>query len=119
VAPTVFDDVTRDMVIATEEIFGPVVSVMGWTSEDEALEIANELPVGLTANIWTNDVGTALRFARGVQAGYVWVNGQGQRPLGAPFGGYKLSGMGNENSLDELLSFTQTKNLSINPAPRS
>ena len=119
VAPTVFDDVTRDMAIAREEIFGPVVAVMGWTSEDEALSVANELPVGLTANIWTNDVSTALRFGRAVQAGYVWVNGVGQRPLGAPFGGYKLSGMGNENSLDELLSFTQTKNLSINPAPAS
>lgn len=117
VAPTVFDDVTRDMVIAKEEIFGPVVSVLGWDDEADALSIANELPVGLTANIWTNDVSTALRFGRKVQAGYVWVNGVGQRPLGAPFGGYKLSGMGNENSLDELLSFTMTKNLSINPAP--
>jgi betaine-aldehyde dehydrogenase len=118
VAPTVFDKVNRDMAIAREEIFGPVVSVLGWTDEDDALAIANELPVGLTANIWTNDVSTALRFGRAVQAGYVWVNGAGARPLGAPFGGYKLSGMGNENSLEELLSFTQTKNLSINPAVR-
>jgi acyl-CoA reductase-like NAD-dependent aldehyde dehydrogenase len=117
VAPTVFDDVTPDMTIAREEIFGPVVSVMGWQRESAALAIANELPVGLTANIWTNDVSTAVRFGRAVQAGYVWINGAGQRPLGAPFGGYKLSGIGTENSLDELLSFTRTKNLSISSAP--
>jgi betaine-aldehyde dehydrogenase len=118
VEPTVFDGVTREMAIAREEIFGPVVSVLGWTDEEQALEIANELPVGLTANIWTNDVSTALSFGRRVQAGYVWVNGAGQRPLGAPFGGYKQSGIGNENSLDELLSFTRAKNLSIGPGVR-
>lgn len=117
VAPTVFDDVTPDMAIARDEIFGPVVSVLGWTDEAHALEVANELPVGLTANIWTNDLGRAIEFGKRVQAGYVWVNGAGQRPLGAPFGGYKLSGMGNENSLDELLSFTRTKNLSLQAAP--
>ena len=113
--PTVFDDVNREMAIAREEIFGPVVSVLGFEDEDEALEIANELPVGLTANIWTNDLTAALRFGRAVQAGYVWVNGTGQRPLGAPFGGHKLSGLGTENCLEELLSFTRTKNLSVNP----
>ncbi|WP_279389688.1 aldehyde dehydrogenase family protein [Pseudonocardia endophytica] len=117
VAPTVFDDVTPDMIIAREEIFGPVVAVLGWTDEDEALRIANELPLGLTANLWTNDLGRAVSFGKQVQAGYVWVNGAGERPLGAPFGGYKLSGLGSENSLDELLSFTRTKNLSLRAAP--
>ncbi|OLF05967.1 hypothetical protein BLA60_33440 [Actinophytocola xinjiangensis] len=117
-APTVFDDVTPEMALATEEIFGPVVSVLGWTDEDQALQIANALPVGLTANIWTNDVTTALRFGRAVQAGYVWINGAGQRPLGAPFGGHKLSGIGTENSLEELVSFTRVKNLSIGPGSR-
>jgi betaine-aldehyde dehydrogenase len=118
VSPTVFDDVTPDMSIARDEIFGPVVSVLGWSDEARALEVANELPVGLTANIWTSDLGRALEFGKRVPAGYVWVTGAGQRPLGAPFGGYKLSGMGNENSLDELLSFTRTKNLSLQAAPR-
>jgi betaine-aldehyde dehydrogenase len=117
VAPTVFDGVTPEMTIAREEIFGPVVSVISWTDPAEALRVANELPVGLTANIWTNDLAQAIEFGRRIQAGYVWVNGNGARPLGAPFGGYKLSGMGNENSLDELLSFTRTKNLSLQPAP--
>jgi betaine-aldehyde dehydrogenase len=117
VAPTVFDGITPEMTIAREEIFGPVVSVISWSDPEEVLRVANELPVGLTANIWTNDLARAIDFGRRIHAGYVWVNGNGARPLGAPFGGYKLSGMGNENSLEELLSFTRTKNLSLQPAP--
>lgn len=81
------------------------------------IALANALPLGLTANIWTNDLSAALRTAHVVQAGYVWVNGRGQRPFGAPFGGYKLSGIGGENGLDELLSYTQTKNISLSVNP--
>lgn len=77
------------------------------------IALANALPLGLTANIWTNDLSAALRTAHAVQAGYVWVNGRGQRP----FGGYKLSGIGGENGLDELLSYTQTKNISLSVNP--
>jgi betaine-aldehyde dehydrogenase len=113
-APTVFADVTPSMTIANDEIFGPVISVLSWTDQDEVLAVANSLPVGLTANIWTNDLSAAVRMAKAVEAGYVWVNGQGQRPLGAPFGGHKESGIGSENDLAELLSYTKTKNININ-----
>jgi betaine-aldehyde dehydrogenase len=111
VQPTVFSDVTDQMTIATEEIFGPVVSLLSWSDEDEVITRANSLPLGLTANVATADLSTAIRVARELEAGYVWVNGRGQRPLGAPFGGFKLSGLGEENSLEELLSYTRKKNL--------
>jgi betaine-aldehyde dehydrogenase len=113
VAPTVLAGVRDDMHVATEEIFGPVVAVLPWNDEDEVVARANALPLGLTANVATNDLGAALRLARRLQAGYVWVNGRGQRPFGAPFGGWKLSGLGSENSLDELLSYTRTKNVNL------
>ncbi|HXT91765.1 MAG TPA: aldehyde dehydrogenase family protein [Trebonia sp.] len=112
-APTVFDGVTPDMTIANDEIFGPVISVLRWADQADVLRVANSLPVGLTANIWTNDLSAALRLAKEVDAGYVWVNGQGQRPLGAPFGGHKLSGIGSENDLAELLSYTKVKNINL------
>jgi len=112
-APTILDSVERWMRVAREEIFGPVISVLSWNEEKVALEIANELPLGLTANVWTNNLSKAIHFSRNLEAGYVWVNGRGQRPLGAPFGGYKYSGLGSENSIEELLSFTRIKNINI------
>jgi len=111
--PTIFDNVSSSMRIAREEIFGPVVSILKWRDADDVLDQINELPLGLTANVWTNDLSAAMKFAAAVESGYVWINGQGQRPLGAPFGGYKHSGLGAENGLDELLSYTQTKNINI------
>jgi betaine-aldehyde dehydrogenase len=111
--PTLFSDVTPQMSIANDEIFGPVISLLRWTDEAEVLRVANALPVGLTANVWTNDLSAALRMSRALEAGYVWVNGQGQRPMGAPFGGHKHSGIGSENDLQELLSYTKTKNINI------
>jgi betaine-aldehyde dehydrogenase len=113
--PTIFDRVDPEMTIAREEIFGPVVSVLSWTDENEVLATANALPLGLTANIWTNNLSAALGLSRAVEAGYVWVNGRGQRPFGAPFGGYKYSGLGKENDLDELLSYTRVKNVNVSP----
>ncbi len=111
VRPTVFADVTDQMAIATEEIFGPVVSLLSWSDEGEVIARANSLPLGLTGNVATGDLATAIRVAKRLEAGYLWVNGRGQRPLGAPFGGFKLSGLGEENSLEELLSYTRKKNL--------
>jgi betaine-aldehyde dehydrogenase len=111
--PTVFDRVEPNMAIAREEIFGPVVSVLSWSDEDDVLAAANELRLGLTAYIWTNDLSAAMRFSREIEAGYVWVNGRGQRPFGAPFGGFKQSGLGTENDLEELLSYTRVKNVNI------
>jgi betaine-aldehyde dehydrogenase len=115
VAPTVFADVTPDMRIATEEIFGPVVSLMTWSDEDEAIRLANGVEYGLTANIWTNDFSGAYRIARAIQAGTLWINGAaGARPVGVPFGGYKQSGLGREACLGEVLSFTREKSMILN-----
>jgi betaine-aldehyde dehydrogenase len=111
--PTLFAKVTPSMRIAREEIFGPVLSVIPWTDEAEMLEIAHDVPYGLSANIWTNNVRAAHRLADEIEAGFVWINGDGRHFTGAPFGGYKSSGIGSEESLDELLSYTQTKNVAV------
>ena len=113
VEPTVFADVTANMRIAREEIFGPVLSVLKWTDEDELFEQVNAVDYGLTASIWTRDLVTAHRAAARVQAGYVWINNVTQHFMGAPFGGFKQSGIGREESFDELLEFTQIKNVNI------
>lgn len=112
-SPTVFADVNQKMRIGHEEIFGPVLSVFKWRDEKEALEIANSTDYGLTASIWTNDIKTALRVARGVRSGYVWVNNASAHYTGTPFGGMKNSGLGREEGLDELLSYTECKTIHI------
>jgi betaine-aldehyde dehydrogenase len=112
VAPTVFDSVTPDMRIGREEIFGPVMSVMPWNEEQEMLQRANALEYGLTAAIVTNDLSKAMETAERVEAGYVWINSSG-RYLGAPYGGWKQSGIGQEECFDELLSYTQIKNINM------
>jgi len=113
VEPTVFTGVTSSMRIANEEIFGPVLSVMSWTDEKEMLRTVNSVDYGLTCSIWTNDLHRAQRTARAVEVGFVWVNEVGKHFLGAPFGGYKQSGIGREECLSELLAYTQEKNLHI------
>ncbi|MET0538016.1 MAG: aldehyde dehydrogenase family protein [Xanthobacteraceae bacterium] len=112
VAPTVFDGVTPQMRIGKEEIFGPVMSVMPWRDEQEMLERANALEYGLTAAIITNDLSKAMETAERVEAGYVWINSSG-RYLGVPYGGWKQSGIGQEECFDELLSYTQIKNINM------
>ena len=109
VEPTVFADVQDGMRIANEEIFGPVISVFKWQDWDDMIQRANDIRFGLTANIWTNDISLANRTARAVQAGFVWINGQGGRVTGSPFGGYKESGLGKEGDLSDLLSYTREK----------
>lgn len=111
VAPTLFDNVTPDHLIAREEIFGPVLSVMSWKNFDDAMDIANSSNYGLTANVITNNYGWALDAARRVEAGCVWINGRGQHYLDTPFGGYKDSGLGAEGSMESLRSYTRTKAL--------
>ena len=111
--PTVFTDVSDDMAIAREEIFGPVMSVLHWRDWDDVVARANDTRLGLTANVWTNDVSTAIRTARALEAGYVYVNGSGRRPAGMPFGGWKNSGLGKENGLQELLSYTREKSVTV------
>jgi acyl-CoA reductase-like NAD-dependent aldehyde dehydrogenase len=112
--PALFDDVGPAMRIAREEIFGPILSVLCWEDEEEMLEIANGLDVGLTAVILTNDVNLALRAANKVKAGYVEINNPVSHAPGSPFGGIQMSGFGREGSIDELLSYTQTKSISVN-----
>jgi betaine-aldehyde dehydrogenase len=111
IEPTIFADVTPEMTIAREEIFGPVLSILRWSEEPAMLEAVNGTELGLTCSIWTNDLNRAHRTAMRVEAGYVWINHVGQHLLGAPFGGFKQSGMGREECLEELISFTQEKNI--------
>lgn len=113
VEPTVFTDVDDTMAIAREEIFGPVIAVFDWCDVDDVVRRANALPYALTANVWTNDVSTAHRISGALEAGYVYVNGDGRRPTGTPFGGWKSSGIGKENSIDELLSYTREKTVTV------
>ena len=114
VEPTVFADVTADMTIAREEIFGPVLSVLRWDDEDSMVAAVNRPEYGLTCSIWTDDLVTAHRTAAAVEAGYVWINDTSKHFLGSPFGGFKQSGLGREECLDELLAFTQEKNIHVN-----
>lgn len=114
VEPTVFVGVTPAMRIATEEIFGPVLSVLRWRDEDSLFQDVNAVPFGLTGSIWTRDLQTAHRNAARLQAGYVWINDCSSHFLGAPFGGIKQSGLGREESKDELLEFTHVKNVNVN-----
>ncbi|WP_331375942.1 aldehyde dehydrogenase family protein [Sinorhizobium chiapasense] len=113
IEPTVFVDVKQSMRIAMEEIFGPVQSVIRWSDEEAMLKDVNCVEYGLTSSIYTNDLEKAHRTAAAVQAGYIWVNNTSRHVLGAPFGGYKQSGLGREECLEELLAATQEKNISI------
>ena len=111
--PTIFTDVAQDMTIATEEIFGPVLSILKWHDEGQMLRDVNAPIYGLTCAIWTNDLSRAHATAAAVEAGFIWVNDVSKHFLGAPFGGYKQSGIGREECLEELLTFTQEKNIHI------
>ena len=113
VEPTLFDRVLPDMRIAREEIFGPVGVALDFTGEDEALAIANGLPYGLVAGIYTSDVGRALRFAQRIEAGSVWINGWYLGGVQAPTGGIKDSGIGRERGLAGIRNYLQIKNVAI------
>lgn len=113
IEPTIFADVTMNMRIAREEIFGPVLSVIRWRDEEGMFEQVNDVEYGLTAAIYTTNLARAHRAASRVEAGFVWVNNSASHFLGTPFGGFKQSGNFREESIHELLSFTQIKNISI------
>jgi betaine-aldehyde dehydrogenase len=117
IEPTVFADVTMTMRIAREEIFGPVLGVFKWSDESKMLEEVNMVEYGLTCSIWTNDISTAHRTAAAVEAGFVWINEVGKHFLGVPFGGVKQSGIGREECFDEMLAFTQEKNIHVRLRP--
>jgi betaine-aldehyde dehydrogenase len=111
--PTVFDGVTNDMRIASEEIFGPVVSIIPFDTEEEAIRLANATPYGLSGSVWSRDIGRALRTARALQAGVLSVNSNSSVHTEAPFGGYKMSGIGRELGMGAIDMYTETKNIFI------
>jgi acyl-CoA reductase-like NAD-dependent aldehyde dehydrogenase len=113
ILPTVLVDVKPDAEVAQEEIFGPVLSVIRWKDESEAIEIANSVRYGLTGIVYTNDIKRGHRMARAIDAGMVGINGSGASFIGIPAGGVKASGIGREQCLDELLSYTQIKVTSV------
>lgn len=113
IEPTIFTDVKQEMRIASEEVFGPVLSVLKWKDEEEMFDQVNAVEYGLTGAIWTSSLANAHHAASRVQSGYIWVNGASSHFLGASFGGYKQSGIGREEGFDELLTFTQVKNINI------
>ncbi|MEX2555285.1 MAG: aldehyde dehydrogenase [Actinomycetota bacterium] len=113
VPPTVVTGVRNDMRIAREEIFGPVLSVIPFRDEAEAVAIANDTDYGLAGGVWTNDLSRAHRVARAIQAGTVWVNAWLAVNAQAPFGGYKASGLGREGGREALDVYLQTKNVYV------
>nr|WP_315594216.1 aldehyde dehydrogenase family protein [uncultured Cupriavidus sp.] len=111
--PTIFSEVRPDMRLAREEVFGPIMSVFRWEDEDQLWDVVNDVDYGLTGSIWTNNLNTAHRAIQRMQAGYIWVNNTSQHFIGAPFGGVKQSGIGREECFEELLEFTNTKNVNL------
>ena len=113
VEPTVFTDVSEDMTIVREEIFGPVVTASPFHDLDEVARLANATPYGLGAGIWTRDLSTAHRLAARIKSGTVWVNNYGGEDPAVPFGGYKESGWGREQGREGVETYTQTKSVMV------
>jgi len=109
VEPTIFTDVTPDMRIAREEVFGPVLSIIGFDGEEEAIRLANDTIYGLAAGVWTENIGRAVRMSKALKAGTVWVNTYRAVSYMMPFGGMKHSGLGRESGLDAVRHYLETK----------
>jgi betaine-aldehyde dehydrogenase len=101
------------MRIANEEVFGPILSVMKWSDEEKMLADVNAVEYGLTGAVFSQNISTALRTARRIDSGYVWVNTAGGQALGTPYGGMKQSGYGRDKVIEEMLSNTHVKNIAI------
>lgn len=114
IEPTVFGDVSNQMRIAREEIFGPVVCLLRFHEEDEAVAIGNDTPFGLAAGVWTENVARAHRVAGRLRAGTVWINTYRRTNYASPFGGYKESGLGRENGSSALDEYTEVKSVWVN-----
>ena len=113
VAPTVFTDCLDDMTIVREEIFGPVMSILSYTTEEEVIARANATTYGLAAGVVTPDLKRAHRIIGQIEAGICWINSWGESPAQMPVGGYKQSGIGRENGIQTLLHYTQTKSVQV------
>lgn len=113
VLPTVLSDVTNDMRIAQEEVFGPVLSVIKFKDEADAIRIANDTHFGLAAAVWTQNVHRAHRVAHALRAGTVWINAYRVVSYATPFGGFKQSGIGRENGMDAIREYTETKSVYV------
>ena len=111
--PTLIADVDNKMRVACEEIFGPVAVVIKFHDEEEVIKMANDSEYGLGGAVWTQDINRALRVARAIETGRMWINTYNELPAGAPFGGYKKSGIGRETHKLILNAYTQKKNIYI------
>lgn len=111
--PTLLVDVKNDMKVAQEEIFGPVATVIKFSTEDDVINMANDCKYGLSAAIWTQDINRAIRVSSALECGRIWINTSSGMPAGAPFGGYKQSGYGRELHKSTLEHYRQTKNILI------
>ncbi len=111
VQPTVFADVQNNMRIAQEEVFGPILSIIGFDTEEEAIEIANEIDYGLVAGVWTTNIGRAVRMSKALHVGTVWINTYRAYSYMVPFGGMKRSGLGRESGIEAVNEYLETKSV--------
>src|SRR5699024_8344363 len=113
IEPTIFSDVTNEMTIAKEEIFGPVLSIIPFDTEEEAILISNDTKFGLAAGIWSENVKQTHRVAKQLQAGNVYINDYPGTNVDVPFGGYKNSGIGRDRGVESILGYTQLKSVLV------
>ncbi len=111
VQPTIFSDVTNSMRIAQEEVFGPILSIIEFNTEDEAIEIGNDIAYGLVAGVWTQNIGRAMRMTKALKVGTVWVNTYRAYSYMMPFGGMKKSGLGREGGIEAINEYLETKSV--------
>ncbi len=116
VEPTIFGDVTNDMRIAQEEVFGPVLSIIRFDTDEQAVAIANDIAFGLAAGVWTQSINRAIKISNAIRAGTIWVNTYRAISFLSPFGGYKQSGLGRENGIEAIREYLQTKSVWISTA---
>jgi aldehyde dehydrogenase (NAD+) len=113
VEPTIFTGVDNAMRIAQEEVFGPVLSIIPFDTEEDAIRIGNDIDFGLAAGVWTNDIGRAIRMSEKLRVGTLWINTYRAVSFTSPFGGYKRSGMGRESGLEGIREYLQVKSVWI------